>query len=102
LFFFFGFSFLSAAREVDIRQAHEAYLALAETFLAHAQVTRLTLIEVNQCPLAWFTAWMITSPMPGGRSTRSGAGCTKANASPCRKGLLSLRAQYRNEFSLRH
>ena len=45
-----------AAREVEIRQAHEDYLALAETFLARAQVTRLTLIEVHQCPLAWFTA----------------------------------------------
>ncbi len=45
-----------AAREVDIRQAHEAYLALAETFLARAQVTRITLIEVYQCPMAWFTA----------------------------------------------
>ena len=45
-----------AARAVDIRQAHEEYLALAESFLARARVTRLMLIEVHQCPLAWFTA----------------------------------------------
>jgi len=45
-----------AAREVEIRQAHEDYLALAESFLARAQVTRLTLIEVHHQPAAWFTA----------------------------------------------
>jgi hypothetical protein len=45
-----------AAREDDIRQAHEAYLALAENVLARARVTRLTLIEVHQYPTARFTA----------------------------------------------
>ncbi len=45
-----------AAREVEIRQAHEDYLALAETFLARARVTRLTLIEVHHQPAAGFTA----------------------------------------------
>ena len=45
-----------AAREVEIRQAHEDYLALAESFLARARVTRLTLIEVHGQPSAWFTA----------------------------------------------
>lgn len=45
-----------AARDDDSRAAHEAYLELAETFLARARITRLTLIEVHQCPLAWFTA----------------------------------------------
>lgn len=45
-----------AAREVAIRQAHEDYLALAESFLARARVTRLTLIEGHQQPAAWFTA----------------------------------------------
>ena len=45
-----------AAREVEIREAHEDYLALAESFLARARVTRLTLIEVHGQPAAWFTA----------------------------------------------
>lgn len=45
-----------AAREVEIRQAHEDYLALAESFLARARVTRLTLIEVHGQPAAGFTA----------------------------------------------
>ena len=45
-----------AAREVEIRQAHEDYLALAESFLARARVTRLTLIAVHHGPAARFTA----------------------------------------------
>ena len=45
-----------AAREVEIRQAHEDYLALAGTFLARVRVTRLTLIEGHHQPAAWFTA----------------------------------------------
>ena len=45
-----------AAREDEIRQAHEDYLALAENFLARAQVTRLTLIAVHHQPTARFTA----------------------------------------------
>ncbi len=45
-----------AAREVEIRQAHEAYLALAENFLARARVTRWSLHQMDYLPAAAFTA----------------------------------------------
>jgi transposase, IS5 family len=64
-----------AAREVEIRQAHAAYLALAARFLARARVTRLTLIGYITRPRPGSRPWMTISPRPSGRSTRSGAGC---------------------------
>ena len=45
-----------AAREDEIRQAHEAYLALAENFLARARVTRWSLHPMDYLPTAAVTA----------------------------------------------